>query len=235
MAGSDSWRRLAGSGGPAVRGDAIVVEAYHRRAADEITRALAKAISARRARYVITVAGESGSGKSETALAIADALLEGHGLRSVVLGQDDYFVLPPRSNDARRRADPEWLGPHHEVRLDVLQANVDAARAGRPSIEKPLIDYEANEVGVETVPLDGTRVLIVEGTYVSLLRHVDCRVFIARNRLETLAHRRKRNRGGEAADPFVEQVLEAEHRIIAGHVALADVVLTRDYDVVFQR
>jgi uridine kinase len=219
---------------PAVRGDAIVVEAHHRQAAEAIVGALAAAIRACPTRFVVTVAGESGSGKSETASAIADELLHTRGLKSVILGQDDYFVLPPRSNDARRRADPDWLGPHHEVRLDVLQSNVNAARAGARSIEKPLIDYEANEIGTETMPLEGAAVVIVEGTYVSLLRHVDCRVFIARTRLETLAHRRKRNRGNEAADPFIEQILETEHRIIAGHAALADVLLARDYDVVFQ-
>jgi uridine kinase len=40
--------------------------------------------------------------------------LERRGIRSVVLGQDDYFVLPPRSNDMERRNDPQWLGPHVE-------------------------------------------------------------------------------------------------------------------------
>jgi NH3-dependent NAD+ synthetase len=60
---------------------------------------------------------------------------------------------------------------------------------------------------------------------------VDCRIFIARNRLETLAHRQKRNRGTEAFDPFIEDVLGTEHKIIAGHRALADVILSRDFDV----
>jgi uridine kinase len=154
------------------------------------------------------------------------------GIGVVVLGQDDYFVLPPKSNDARRRADPEWLGPHVEVRFDLLQANVDAALAGASAIEKPVIDYDGNAVSSEVVQLEGVRVVIVEGTYVSLLRHVDCRIFIARDRLETLEHRRRRNRGGEAGDPFIEGVLGIEHKIIAGHRALADVVLSRDFEVI---
>jgi uridine kinase len=41
----------------------------------------------------------------------------------------------------------------------------------------------------------------------------------------------KRNRGGEAQDPFVEQVLTREHMIIAGHRYLADFIITKDYDV----
>lgn len=183
------------------------------------------------ARLVVTVAGESGSGKSETAAALSDALAV-TGIRAVVLGQDDYFFLPPRVNDARRRQDPDWLGPHVEVRLDLLQSNVDAARSGARSIEKPVIDYVADRVSTEVLSLAGIDVVIVEGTYVSLLRHVDVRIFIARDRLQTLGHRLRRDRGAEVRDPFIENLLEAEHRIIAGHRHLADIVVTSDYDVV---
>jgi uridine kinase len=80
--------------------------------------------------------------------------------------------------------------------------------------------------------LDGVKVVIAEGTYVSLLRHVDCRIFIARDWRETLEHRQRRRRGAEAGDPFVEGLLSTEHKIIAGHRQLADFVVTRYYDVV---
>jgi uridine kinase len=214
-----------------MKGDVLVIEAHHRRAAAQIAADLVDAINAKCGRFIVAVAGESGSGKSETAAALAEQLLE-VGVTTVVLGQDDYFVLPPKSNDACRRADPEWLGPHVEVRFDILQANVEAALAGASAIDKPVIDYDGDSAATEVVSLEGVKVVIVEGTYVSLLRHIDCRIFIARNRLETLEHRQRRNRGSEAADPFIEGVLAVEHKIIAGHRALADFVLTRDFDVI---
>ena len=214
-----------------MKGDVLVIGAHHRRAAAQIAAELVDAIDAKGGRFLVTVAGESGSGKSETAAALGEQLLQ-MGVAAVVLGQDDYFVLPPRSNDARRRTDPEWLGPHVEVRFDLLQANVDAALAGAGAIEKPVIDYDGDSAAMEVVSLEGVKVVIVEGTYVSLLRHVDRRIFIARNRLETLEHRKRRNRGSEAADPFIEGALAVEHKIIAGHRALADFVLTRDFDVI---
>lgn len=213
-----------------MKGDRIVVEEHHLSAAARIAAILLGRVRNKTGRYAITVAGESGSGKSETARALADAF-RGQGLGAVVLGQDDYFVLPPRSNDARRRADPEWLGPHVEVRLDLLDANLRDAVNGQPAIVKPLVDYDADRIDEETLGLEGTRVVIAEGTYTSLLRHVDTRIFIARTHLDTLEHRLKRNRGREAGDPFVERVLAAEHTIIAGHRSLADYVITRDYDV----
>ena len=214
-----------------MRGDIIVLEEHHRRAAGVIVPQILEKIKNKETRYTITVAGESGSGKSETGKAISDAL-EKHEIRAVLLGQDDYFVLPPKLNDAKRRADPEWLGPHVEVRLDLLEENLKDAIAGRSQIRKPLVDYQANSIEDEIISLEGIKVIIAEGTYTSLLKNVDTRVFIARNRLDTLEHRKKRSRGNEVGDPFIEQVLVTEHKIIAGHKQLADFVITKDYDVI---
>lgn len=214
-----------------MKGDVIVLEEHHRQAAKEIVPEILEKIKSKAARYIITVAGESGSGKSETGKAIQEEL-EQHGIKSVLLGQDDYFVLPPKSNDARRREDPEWLGPHVEVKLDVLEQNLKDAIQGANQITKPLVDYNENSVEEETISLEGVKVLIAEGTYTSLLKNVDTKVFIARNRLDTLEHRRKRNRGDEVGDPFIEQVLGMEHKIIAGHKQLADFIITKDYEVI---
>ena len=214
-----------------MKGDVLVLQEHHRRVAGEIAAQIIDAITRKGTRYTITVAGESGSGKSETGRALADEL-ETYGLRSVVLGQDDYFVLPPKSNDLERRNDPGWLGPHVEVRLDLLEQNLVAAIRGEREITKPLVDYDANTIQAETIPLAGVNVLIAEGTYTSLLKHVDTRIFIARSWRDTLEDRQKRNRGNEAGDPFTEQVLSTEHKIIAGHRQLADFVITKDYEVV---
>ncbi len=213
-----------------MKGDIIVLEAHHIAAAKQIVPQILDAIKTKPTRYTITVAGESGSGKSETGKAIADELAAA-GINAVLIGQDDYFVLPPKSNDARRREDPEWLGPHVEVKMDLLDGNLKAAIEGAESFVKPLIDYNANSVEEQVVDLTGVKVVIAEGTYTSLLKHVDTRVFIARNRMDTLEHRKKRNRGNEVGDPFIENVLKMEHKIIAGHRFLADFVITKEYGV----
>jgi uridine kinase len=215
-----------------MKGDKLVLLDYHKRAASEIVSRILRNVQRKKNRYVITVAGESGSGKSETGKAIADELVK-FGVKSVVLGQDDYFVLPPKSNDLKRREDPEWLGPHVEVKLDVLEQNLVDAIHGKDEIVKPLVDYNSNSIEQETISLDGIKVLIAEGTYTTLLRHVDTRIFISRNWLDTFEHRQKRQRGNEVGDPFIEQVLRVEHKIIAGHQHLADILITKDYDVVF--
>lgn len=216
-----------------MKGDIVVIDEHHRKAAEEIVPFLLKKIKTFPKRYTLTVAGESGSGKSETAEAIAEEL-QCVGLNAVILAQDDYFYLPPKLNDQKRRDDPEWLGPHVEVNLMGLDDNLDAALQGKAEFTKPLVDYDKNIIGTETVSLRDIDVVIAEGTYTSLLKNVQTRIFINRNRLDTLAHRQKRNRGNEAFDPFVENILVLEHMIIAGHMQLADFVISKDYDVIFR-
>ena len=214
-----------------MRGDVILIGEEHRHAAKLIIDPLVDVIRSMDRRFTLTVAGESGSGKSETGQALAEAL-DGYAIRAVVLQQDDYYVLPPKSNDAARRANFCWVGTT-EVRLDLLDSHLQAAQAGATSIVKPLVIFDEDRIDEETVSLEGVDVVIAEGVYTSLCDHVDRRVFIDRNRLETLTHRLKRGR--EATDAFLERVLTEEHEIISPHRARADIVITRDYGVEFVR
>ncbi|MBA4320456.1 MAG: hypothetical protein C0412_18820 [Flavobacterium sp.] len=213
-----------------MKGDIVLIQEHHKQAATVIVSQIIDLIKAKPSRFVITVAGESGSGKSETGVAIANEL-EKFGILSVVLGQDDYFYLAPKLNSAKRHEDPDWLGPHVEVNFVVFEQNLIDAIENKPGFDKPLVDYNANTIESQTISLDGVKVIIAEGTYTSLLKHVDIKVFISRNWLKTLEDRRKRNRGNEVNDPFTEQILATEHKIIAGHKQLADFVISDEFEV----
>lgn len=210
-----------------MEGDVILVEEHHRRAASRIATGLRRDIRSAGRPYTITIAGESGSGKSESAQALREALQE-DGMTCVILQQDDYFALPPKANDRHRHADLEWVGPQ-EVSLALLDSHLKLARAGARELVKPLVIYDADEIHTETVALAGVDVVIAEGTYTTLLEYVDSRVFIDRTREDTLETRRRRGR--EEMDEFLEQVLQIEHTIISSHRSRADTIITRDYDV----
>lgn len=211
-----------------MHGDRIVIEAHHRSAAEAVDRWLAESGVLDAGRPVITVAGESGSGKSETAAALAECL-ERRGRRAFVFQQDDYFELPPKSNDRARRKDIDWVGPG-EVRIDRLNGDLDAFRQRNAALEKPLVRYAEDRIDAETVDLSGYDVAIAEGTYTSLL-DADVRVFIDRDWQQTRAHREKRKRDVSELDPFIDRVLEIEHEIISGHKARADLIIDPDFNV----
>lgn len=202
----------------------------HETAASVIVPQIVDKVKAKSQRYIISLAGESGCGKSETAKALVTELNR-NGINALVIGQDNYFFLAPLANDAMRKKSAEWLGPHKEVNMQLLDSTLQSAINGGSALNIAHIDYDTNKETIETINIEEVNVIIIEGTYVSLLKHIDTRIFIDADYNDTLKFRQLRNRGNEVHDPFVENVLETEHKIIAGHKFLADFIISKDYDV----
>ncbi len=209
-------------------GDKLIINEKHRRAAEQIVERILPQLRSSPRIYTIAIAGESGSGKSETGQALAEALNR-RDFQTLVLQQDDYFVYPPKTNDNIRRQDIGWVGVR-EVRLDLLDEHLRRVRSGAETIVKPLVVYGEDRISEETVSLRGVAVVVAEGTYTSALDNVDTRVFIDLTYLETLQSRLKRAR--EAQDDFLEKVLEIEHRIISAHKNRADYLVDEQFRVV---
>jgi uridine kinase len=203
-------------------GDKLIIEKHHTDRAAEIWALLADRIQDK---FVITVAGESGAGKSELASEIARLLTE-RGLKAGILQQDDYFVFPPKTNHEMRRRNLEQVGPQ-EVKLDFLDSNLRSFKRGENPIYKPLVTFDEDRITSEEMDTSDLKVLIAEGTYTSLLRFADFRVFIDRDYHQTFEARKRRAR--DKFEPFIVDVLEREHQIISQHKALADVVIPADF------
>lgn len=176
------------------------------------------------ARAVVAIAGESGSGKSITATALAAALGDA-GRRAEVLHQDDYFVRPPRANHEHRCADLASVGPQ-EVNLALLARHVAAFRAAR-DVVGPRVDHRADRFGTRRLALASAAVLVVEGTYVLTLEDADARIFLEATHEETAERRRRRNRDVDA--PIVDRVLAIEHALIAPQAARADILIDSEF------
>jgi len=203
-------------------GDKLVITDYHRQGAAQVYAVVKERLESGAGPLAVTVAGESGSGKSEIAHCLAE-LLEKDGQIAIVLGQDDYFKLPPKSNHEKRQKDISWVGPG-EVRLDLLDENISDLKEhpDRP-VKKPLVYFDENRIDSETIAPKKRDVIITEGTYTSLLENVDVRAFINRNYRQTKKARLKRARDPDV--DFLEKVLEIEHQEISKHKARADVVI----------
>jgi uridine kinase len=201
-------------------GDKLIITDYHRAAAAQVFEHVRERIHD--GPLVITVAGESGSGKSETATCLME-LLVAEGLRCVMLCQDDFFRLPPKTNHRRREEGIDWVGPS-EVKLDLMDQIIAVLKVeGTEPVTKPLVIFDEDRVSEEQVPPGPYDAIIVEGTYTSLLEQVDVRAFIDRDYRQT-----KKNRLARGRDPaveFLERVLEIEHREIRSHLPRADVVI----------
>jgi len=203
-------------------GDKLHVTDFHHRAAEMILPVVLDRLERTGEPVIVTVAGESGSGKSETAHCLRDELTD-RGKLSTILCQDDYFHLPPKTNHQRRVEDISWVGPG-EVRLDLMAVHAQALKR-RPDhpLTKPLVHFEEDVIGAEIIEPHPWDVVIVEGCYTSLLLVSDIRAFLDRTFRQT-----KKARLARARDPaleFLEHVLEIEHNEIRMHKGCADVVV----------
>ena len=178
-------------------------------------------------RTVVAIAGESGSGKSISAMAIAD-VLSARGISVVVLHQDDYFIRPPRANHAHRIGNLSSVGPH-EVRLDLLASHIADFRAGRDVPDAPRADHGSDSFVSRRLDLGTASVLVVEGTYVLTLHDSDVRIFLEATHEETAERRRLRNRDVDA--PIIDRILAIEHELIALQARRADIVIDRDFRI----
>lgn len=210
-----------------MKGGKLIIGDEHRNAARILARCLLPSVEASSGRFVVCISGESGSGKSVLAVALSEALAA-HGICSTILQQDDYFVLPPKTSVRVRAMNGHVIGMS-EVRLDLLDQDLQTAKAGDDNLTKPLVLFEEDQITSETILLSGIKVLIVEGTYAAALKNVDCRVFIDRDFRDTREARKMRAR--EAQDRALEGILEIEHGIVASHKEFADLIVTCDYDV----
>ena len=203
-------------------GDKLVITNYHRKAARQILPDVRHKLAAGATCVTVSIAGESGSGKSETANCLA-AAIEAEERNCLILCQDDYFRLPPKSNHQRRTADISWVGLG-EVRLDLMEAHIYALKEHpEKPLSKPLVEFEEDRIGCETIERGIRDVVIVEGCYTSLLSNVDIRVFINRTYRQTKRARMHRQR--DPTEILLERVLAIEHKEIAKHKARANIVI----------
>jgi uridine kinase len=210
-----------------MRGDILILKDEHNKAAGQIAELLAAQIDNSNDTFFITIAGESGAGKSETATSLSE-LLKKAGINSLIIQQDDFFVYPPKTNAAIRVKTGGRVGPE-EVRLDLLDEIIREIRKGRKLITKPLVVFAEDRITTKTIDTGPFKVIIIDGTYTTLLENIDCRIFIDRDLNDTKADRLKRNR--EAQDSFLENILLTEHKIISAHMKKADLIITREFNV----
>jgi uridine kinase len=210
-----------------MRGDILIISDHHRQAAEEIINLTLIDIKQKTGKYFFTVAGESGAGKSEIAYAIEQSL-EKMNIPAYIIQQDDYFHLPPKTNENSRILNINQVGPG-EVRLDLLNETINALKEGKQNISKPLVIFEEDRITEEVLNLQAFKVIIIEGTYTTLVDNIDCHVFIDRNRDDTREDRLKRNR--EKQNDYLERILEIEHNIISRHKDMADIIINKEFKV----
>ena len=182
-------------------------------------------------RICISVGGESGCGKTSLAYALKIDIENATGRKGYLFHGDDYFKLAPADNHNNRLESIENVGVN-EVNLDILDTHILEFKKGS-SIVKPLVIYEENIIVTEQVNGSEFDFCIVEGTYVSLLRNIDYKLFVETTYIDTYSLRLERAR--DLMTDFNEQVLEIEHQIIKTQGKLANIVIDKELNIITKK
>jgi len=156
------------------------------------------------------------------ALKLLRRLTTSKGIQASTIESDNY-------NHRLENIDNEGI---NEVNIDVLDTHILDFKK-RISVVKPLVIYEENIVVSEQVNSSDFSFCIVEGTYASLLKNPDYKLFTEITYLDTLDSRIERSR--DIINDFNETVLEIEYQIIKPHCNLANVIIDKDLNIITKK
>jgi uridine kinase len=213
-----------GKEGHEMLGDILLITDKHRKAAAQIVERLS---DIRTDKFVIAIGGESGAGKSGLAHVIARRLKD-KGELAKILHIDNYYKVPPQERTAwRKQHGIESIGLS-EIDWDLLNRHIAEFRESREAT-LPCIDLLTDQIDKLITNFEGIKYLIVEGLY-PLKAEADLRIFIDLTYHET--KEAQIVRGKEPQNEWRSRVLEREHVVVQSLRPLADLLVTKDFDVV---
>jgi uridine kinase len=206
-------------------GDVLLIEEKHRNAGETIIR---KILERKKDKFMIAISGESGSGKSELAHVIAKGLRK-HGIMAKPIHIDNYYRIHPlERTEWRKNNGIENVVGYSEYDWDTIYRNIEDFKNNRLST-MPCVDLVTEQVDRLTTDFKGIDMLVIDGLYAIKTEGVDLRIF-----LELTYHETKKAqvvRGKEPQNEYRMAVLEQEHRMVQSLKPKADILISKEYEV----
>ena len=204
-------------------GDVLLITEKHLTAAHEIVKVV---LENKKEKYIIGISGESGSGKSELAHAVAKEL-KTHGIIAKPLHIDNYYrILPLERTQWRTDNGIEKVVGFGEYDWDTINRNIKEFKNNEKSTG-PCVDLVTEQVDQLTTDYSTVDMIIVDGLYAIETEAVDLRVFIELTYHET--KKAQKVRGKEPQNEYRARVLEQEHKTVQSMKPKADLLVGMDY------
>lgn len=208
-------------------GDILLIQEKHKKAGEQIIQII---LQQKKEKYIVAISGESGSGKTELAHVIAKGLRK-HGVFAKPIHTDNFYNTHPlKRREWRSKEGIENVVGYNEYKWDEINQVVDDFKNSRVS-EMPCVDLVTEQVDKLTTDFSEVDMLIVDGLYAIKKEGIDLRIFIDITYLETKEKHTKDARGKEVMDEVRWATLAQEHNMVQSLKPLADLIISRDYDV----
>jgi len=216
-----------------MHGDILLIQKKHIKAAENIIeRILSNILNNKLNKFIIAISGESGSGKSEVAHLISQ-FLKDKGILAKILHTDNYYAIPPkRRYELRKKNGLESIN-YTEYNWGLIKKHIKEFKESKISV-LPFVDLLTDQIDKLITDFKGINVLILEGLYSVYIDHdINLKVFI------DLAYPDNKGaqilRRKEKFDEFRLKVLEREHEVVQSLKPKADLIITKDFNVVDAR
>ena len=169
-------------------------------------------------KLIVTVGGESGTGKTEVATILQDTLWNKYKKRVKIVHIDDfYFTNWLERNTLRRKKGISSVGMK-EIDWKKLDKLVSVFKSGAKYLHVQKIHKYTNSME-NSIALNGSiDILIVEGLYANALKNSDLNIYLDGSYEDTEDFRKKRNK--EPINCFRKKVLAKEQK---------DIIKTKKY------
>jgi len=211
-------------------GDVLLINDMHKDAAQSIYENVMEDLGVKeeRYRYVVGISGESGSGKSELAHALAKLLKE-HHIRVKIIHTDNYYKIQPLLREEwRRNKGFDKIGLDEYDWIKIKKTIRDFKEEQECMI--PCIDLIPEQVDKLITDFSKIDLLIVDGLYAIKAPDIDLRVYIDLTYHETKINQIIRMK--EALSDFRLAILEKEHLAVLSLKPTADLIVDKSYQVV---
>ncbi|MEI6694568.1 MAG: uridine kinase [Bacteroidota bacterium] len=208
-------------------GDILLIEEKHRIAGEEIIQEILKR---KKAKFIVGISGESGTGKTELAHVIAKGLRK-HDIIAKPIHIDNYYkVLPLERTEFRQNNGIDKVVGYTEYDWDTIYRNINDFKNNNQS-NMPCVDLVTEQVDTLITNFDGVDMLIIDGLYAIKTKDIDLRIFI-----DLTFHDTKKAqllRGKEPQNEYRMQVLLQEHKMVSDLKITANIIVHKDYSVEF--
>ncbi|MBO5303320.1 MAG: hypothetical protein J6A92_04665 [Lachnospiraceae bacterium] len=196
-------------------------------------------------KYVISISGGSGSGKTSIASLLA-FYLNKNGVKTYTHSGDNYPRRVPKINDKERmkryetggqKALEEYLGTPEEIDFEGINRVILAFKENKKVISLRRMGQKEEEIWQEDVDFSKTKILLIEWTHGSseYLKGVDYSIFLQTTPAETKDIRIARGRDANASSPFMQMVIAMEQKKLECQKKSASLIMLRQGQIVYPK
>lgn len=210
-------------------GDKILIQKQHKIKAKKLV-PIILSMYEKGSKYVVTIAGESGTGKTEIAYILRNLLYK-EGLRVQIISLDDYYNTNWEDrNQIRSERGLDTVGSS-EIRWDWIESVIQKFKSIQQTNLTRRINKFTRSIEFVTFSNLDVDILLIEGLYTLNIEKADLKILLDGSYKETKTFRIER--GKELQSEFRELVLEKEQEEVAKNKKLADVIVSLEGVVQF--